>query len=104
MIVVLADVEIDPGNLEPMRQAMRAMEEASRAEPGCREYVFSQELSRPEKLRVCEIWDSMDALETHFGLPHMARFNQALRALPPRSLEIKVYELGAERALPSPGA
>jgi len=104
MIVVMAAVEVDSGSLEPMREAMRAMETASRAESGCLDYVFSQELSAPERLRVLEVWESMEALEAHFQLPHMARFNEALRAHPPRSLRIEVRELGEKRSLPKAGS
>jgi quinol monooxygenase YgiN len=103
MIIVLARAEIDPEHLEPMREAARAMVAASRAEPGCREYVFSEELDAPGTLRVVERWASMEALESHFEEPHMARFQQALRDHPPRSLEIEVFELGAARTLPRPG-
>jgi quinol monooxygenase YgiN len=79
------------------------MEVASRAEPGCHTYVFTQELSDPSKLRILELWESMDALEEHFKLPHMARFSKALGAHPPKSMQVKVHELGAERSLPGAG-
>jgi quinol monooxygenase YgiN len=100
MIVVLAEVEIALENLEPMRAAVREMEAASHAEAGCHEYCFSQELSHPEKLRITELWASMEALEAHFATPHMAKFNQAIGAHPPKSMSVKLYELGAEQSLP----
>ena len=100
MIVVLAEVEIAAENLGPIKEAVREMEIASLAEAGCREYCFSQELSHPEKLRINELWESMDALEAHFATPHMAKFNQSIAANPPRSMSVKVHELGVERSLP----
>ncbi len=104
MIVVLAEIEIAPVNLAPLKEAVQVMEIASLAEPGCQEYCFSQELSHPEKLRIVELWESMEALELHFGMPHMQAFNQAVGANPPKSMSVKVHELGAERSLPSPGS
>jgi quinol monooxygenase YgiN len=104
MIVVLAEIEIAPENLAAMKDAVREMETASLAEAGCHEYCFSQELSHPEKLRIVELWESMDALAEHFGMPHMKTFNQAIGANPPKSMSVKVHELGEERSLPRPGS
>ena len=104
MIVVLAEIEIAPENLASMKDAIREMEKASLAEAGCHEYCFSQELSHPEKLRIVELWESMDALGAHFGMPHMKTFNEAIGANPPKSMSVKVHELGAEQSLPRPGS
>ena len=97
MIVVLAELEVDPENVEAMKEAIRTMESASR------EYVFSPALSDPAKLRINELWESTEALETHFGLPHMARSGEMLTSFPPRGMQVRVYELGAEQTLPGQG-
>jgi len=103
MIVVLAEIEIAEENIDALKEAVRTMEAASLAEPGCHEYCFSQELSNPGKVRIVELWESMDALSIHFGMPHMEAFNQAIGANPPKSMSVKVHELGEERSLPQPG-
>ena len=100
MIMVAAEVETTLEALEAMKDAIRAMEEATRAESGCHEYVLSQEVSAPAKLRLFELWESMAALEAHFATAHMAAFNQALGANPPKSMSLKVFELGSEVSLP----
>jgi hypothetical protein len=46
----------------------------------------------------------MDALAEHFGMPHMKTFNQAIGTNPPKSMSVKVHELGDERSLPRPGS
>jgi quinol monooxygenase YgiN len=104
MIVILAEVEIAPEALAPFKQAIAEMEIASRAEPGCHDYCFSQELSNSDKIRIVELWESMEALEAHFVTPHMQRFTDALTAASPRSMHARVHELGAERSLPGPGS
>lgn len=104
MIVILAEVEIAPEALAPFKRAISEMEAASRAESGCHDYCFSQELSNPDKVRIVELWESMDALEAHFVTPHMQRFNEALTSASPRSMQVRVHELGAERSLPRPGS
>ena len=101
MIVVLARVESTLADIEAIRGALSEMQEASRAEVGCQDYTFSQELGDPNRLRIVELWDSMDALRDHFSTPHMAKFRQALGGSPPKAMEVKVYELGNELELPS---
>ena len=100
MIVVMGIVEIDPANLDAMKGPIATMERASRAEPGCHDYTLSVEVSDASRIRITELWESMEALAEHFKLPHMQEFQSALAAYPPRSMTVKVYELGAERSLP----
>jgi quinol monooxygenase YgiN len=101
MIIVLAEVETSAETIESLREALLAMQEASRAEPGCHEYTFCQELADPGRVRIVEIWDSMDALREHFGMPHMATFRAVLAGSPPRSMDVRVHELGDKLELPS---
>lgn len=102
MIVVLARVTSTRGDIEALREVLAEMEQATRAEEGCHDYVFCQEISDPERIRVVELWDSMEALTAHFGTPHMARFNAALAERPPRAMTLEVHELGTKLELPSP--
>ncbi len=80
MIVVRAELEVDPENVEAMKDAIRELETASLEEPGRHEYVFSQQLSNPAKLRIDERWESMEALEAHMGLPHNGALQRAAEA------------------------
>ena len=101
MIVVLAQVESSIEAIESIRGALAEMEKASRAEAGCHEYTFSQEISDPTRIRIVELWESMDALRTHFATPHMATFRKTLAGSPPRSMEVKLHELGDQLEMPS---
>ena len=93
MIVVNAIIKATAANIDAMREAIAAMEAASRAEAGCQDYTFSVELNNPNVLRITEKWDSMDDLAAHFGMPHMADFQAAMAANPPESVEAKFYEV-----------
>jgi quinol monooxygenase YgiN len=101
MIIVLVEVELSEALPEDLKGSLQKMETASRAEDGCADYVFSQELSNPMKLRIMEKWDSMDALVEHFATPHMAEFQQTVVAHTPKNLDVKVFELGQELQMPS---
>ena len=92
MIVVNATIETDAANIDAMKAAIATMEAASRAEPGCHDYTFSVELNNPNVLRITEQWESMDALAAHFAMPHMADFQAAMAANPPKSVAAKFYE------------
>lgn len=102
MIVVLVVVESSAEDIEALRDVFVEMERATLAEAGCHEYSFSQGISNPNQMRVVELWESMDALSAHFATPHMANFNAALESRPPKSMTLKVHELGAELELPTP--
>ena len=77
------------------------MEEESRKEPGCHSYAFSVDVNDATTVRIFERWESMQDLEAHFKLPHMAAFREAIVAIEPKSLDIKVYDIAGELALPS---
>lgn len=100
MIIVLAEVEIDPAVLAEVKAASQAMEAASQAEAGCLAYVFTQEVNQPTKVRLIEQWVDLAALQQHFQSAHMATFNRILAAHPPRSMTVKVYEVAREVPLP----
>ena len=77
------------------------MEEETRKESGCLAYAFSVDVTDPTKVRIFERWESMDALRAHFATPHMAPFGAAVAQIQPKSMDVKVYEIDKEVALPS---
>jgi quinol monooxygenase YgiN len=101
MLIVAGEVRIEAGAAEQVLDALRAMESATRAEPGCLAYAFSIDVDDPTMLRIFERWESQDALKAHFGTPHMAAFGAAVAAVQPKSVEIKAYEIASEVPLPS---
>ncbi len=92
MIVVNATIEATEETIAAMKSAIAVMEQASRAEEGCHDYTFSVELNNPNVLRITEAWESMDALSAHFATPHMAEFQAAMAAHPPKSVNAKFFD------------
>ncbi len=92
MIVVNAIIESTAANIAAMQAAIATMENKSRAEDGCYDYTFSVELNNPDVLRITEKWESMEALAAHFAMPHMADFQAAMAANPPKSVAATFYE------------
>ena len=100
MLVITAVVQSSAADIEALKDALAEMETASRAEEGCQDYTFLQELSNPDVLRINARWESMEALQKHFATPHMAKFNEAMAAHPPKSMDLAINELGEARELP----
>ena len=101
MIVVLGTIEVEDGAIDGVKDALGTMETATRAEPGCLTYAFATDICSPTTIRLVERWESMEALQEHFGSPHMAAFGEALGGLAPKSMEINSYEIAGEVTLPS---
>lgn len=101
MIVVNATVEADEATIAALQPTIATMEAASRAEAGCEDYTFSVELNNPGVLRITERWQTADALKAHFLTPHMAEFQAAMAAHPPKSVSALCYEAD-EIPLPRP--
>ena len=72
------------------------MIKASREEAGCIEYAYSRDLLDPNLLRIIERWTDKAALVSHFGEPHMAAFREALAAVGPSDLQVRMYEAEPE--------
>lgn len=100
MIVINAKIVSTPDNIDAMREAIITMEAASRAEDGCEDYTFSQEIGDAGSMRITERWATEAALVAHFTTPHMAAFQGAMAANPPASVEVTCYE-ATERPMPA---
>ncbi|MFD1612988.1 putative quinol monooxygenase [Sphingomonas tabacisoli] len=99
MIIVEGQARLAAGELERLKDAMRAQVEASRAEPGCLEYSYSADVLDPDVMRIIEKWESQEALERHFKAPHMAVFNAAFRAATVLSIKVDAWSAEHSRTL-----
>ena len=92
MIVINVAIETSADAIAALKNAIATMEKASRAEPGCIEYVFASEISNPNNVRIVEHWKDIESLKTHFTLPHMAAFREAIAKNPPTKMTAKMFE------------
>jgi len=99
MLIVTGIIEIDPEHITTARAAAEKMMEATRREPGCLTYEFSQTIEAPHRFRVYEEWESEAALLAHFETPHMAAFREALGEIGILSREIFRIEAGEKTPL-----
>jgi len=103
MLIVAAELTVEPGAADGVRDALTAMENETRKESGCQAYAFSVDVSDASVIRIFERWDDMAALEAHFDTPHMAAFGATMAQIQPKKMDVKVYEVAGEVALPGRG-
>ena len=78
MSVILAGtVRFPPEKLPAARLAMLEMMRLSRAEDGCIDYVYSEDLAEPGLVHVFEIWRDEAALHGHHTAPHFIRWRES---------------------------
>ncbi len=72
MLVIVGTVRLPPEKLGEARPAMASMITASRAEPGCIEYSYAQDVLDAGLIHVTEVWRDRAALDEHFRSAHIA--------------------------------
>ncbi|MBU1253330.1 MAG: antibiotic biosynthesis monooxygenase [Alphaproteobacteria bacterium] len=92
MIQINGTLKLAPDTLSKGREAIVAMVRASRAEDGCLEYGFAQDLTDPDVLYLVERWRDRAALDAHSKSPHMAEFKRAMAANPAMERDLRIFE------------
>lgn len=94
-ILILGTIRLPAGRLDAARAAMAAMIAASRAEDGCLDYAYAEDVLEPGLIRVSESWRDRDALARHFASAHIAAWRAAWPALGISDRALRLYEAGA---------
>jgi quinol monooxygenase YgiN len=76
-VILAGTVRFDTSRLPAAREAMKEMMRLSRAEDGCIEYVYSEDLIEPGLVHVFEIWRDEAALHGHHTAPHFLAWRAA---------------------------
>jgi quinol monooxygenase YgiN len=72
---------------------------ASRAEDGCIDYAYAEDIGDAGLIRVFEIWRDEAALHAHFKTAHMAAWRAAWPGFGVSDRRIVAYEIASERPL-----
>ena len=95
MIVVAGRIQVDPKKRESASTALIEMMQATRKEPACISYTFSHEIDDPSGLRIFEEWESAEALQVHFGTPHMTAFQAKFPDYGVVDVKVQRYEVSS---------
>ncbi|WP_267435712.1 putative quinol monooxygenase [Sphingomonas sp. GM_Shp_1] len=96
-LLIVGTVRLPSENLEAARPAMRRMVEASRAEAGCLDYGYAEDVLDPGLIHVTERWVDQAALDRHFASSHIAQWRAAWPELGIGERRLVVYEVGEPR-------
>ncbi len=97
MLLIVGTVRLPAEMLKHALPAMKRMVEASRAEDGCVEYGYAEDVFDAGLIHVKELWTDQAALDCHFASAHIAEWRAAWPGLGIRDRDLRVYEVGESR-------
>jgi len=97
MLLIVGTIRLPAGNVAPARPAMRRMIEASRAEDGCEEYSYAEDVLDAGLIHVKELWRDQAALDRHFESGHQAQWRESWPRLGISSRDLRVYDVSEPR-------
>ena len=97
MLLIIGTVRLPAYNLAAARPIMKRMVDASRAEEGCVEYGYAEDVFDPGLIHVKELWADQAALDRHFASSHIAEWRAAWPAFGIGDRNLRVYDVGEPR-------
>ena len=74
MIALIVHMRVKPGTEAECKRLMRIMEDHTRKEPGCIQYVGHQASQDPTHFSFYETYKSMADLESHWATDHFKQY------------------------------
>jgi quinol monooxygenase YgiN len=94
MLLITGTIRLPAARLSDARPAMRAMITASRAERGCLEYSYAEDILEPGLMHINELWDTRAHLQAHFRSDHIAAWRAHWGDLEISDRNLRLYEVG----------
>lgn len=95
MLLIAGTFRLPHKNLAAALPVMQRMVESSRAEDGCIEYIYAEDVFEPGLIYVRELWAEQDALTRHLHSRHLAEWRAAWPELGIGDRHLRVYEVDA---------
>ncbi|PYE89318.1 putative quinol monooxygenase [Phyllobacterium leguminum] len=99
MLLIVGTVRLPPENLALAREVMQGMILASRAEDGCVEYCYAEDLLEPGLIHVKEMWRDRISLDRHFASAHISDWRATWPRLGIGDRNLRLYEVGEPQAV-----
>jgi quinol monooxygenase YgiN len=93
VLLIVGTVRLPAANLAAARPAMARMIRASRAEDGCLDYSYAEDVLEPGLILVTERWRDRSCLEHHFASAHLAQWRASWAALGIGERQLSLYEV-----------
>jgi quinol monooxygenase YgiN len=94
MLLIVGTIRLPVGLLDAARPSMASMVEASRAEIGCLEYSYAEDVLDLGLIHVKERWRDRVALDEHFKSAHIAIWRDNWPSLGIGERNLYLYEVG----------
>lgn len=98
-VAVIGQFRMPPEAMAAARPLMATVMLATRAEDGCIEYNYAEDVLDPGLIRVSEVWASREQLAAHLKTPHMTVWGEERAALGLSGRKITVYEVSGAAQL-----
>lgn len=99
MLLIVGTIRLPAGLMDAARPMMAAMVEASRAETGCVDYSYAEDVLDAGLIHVKERWVDRAALEEHFKSPHLAKWRANWPSLGIGERNLCLYEVGEPKPI-----
>ena len=100
MLIVIGRVQCQPEQREQLVALFERMQDESRREEGCLRYGFFAAVEDPLTFVAVEEWADRDALDRHFGEPHLKEFTRGLLERVSAPPEVAIHEVADTKPFP----
>jgi quinol monooxygenase YgiN len=102
MILISGTVDVDPERRDEALVAGRPHMEATRAQKGCVDYVWSADPLVPGRIYVYERWETPEDLALHFEGPHYLNMRNTIASFGLRGADVLKYRVGLSEPVYDP--
>ena len=92
MILLTGWVDVNPEKRDAALVAGKPHMTATRAWPGCLDYVWSADPLNPARIYIYERWEDADSLTSHLAGPHYAAMRDTIAAHEIRGVDVWKYQ------------
>jgi quinol monooxygenase YgiN len=99
MLLIIGTVRLPAAKLDEARPAMASMVEATRAEAGCVEYFYAEDVLDAGLIHVTERWVDRASLDAHVKSAHIASWRASWPSLGIGERNLWSYEVGEPKPI-----
>ena len=99
MLLIIGTIRLPADLLDAARPIMASMVESSRAETGCLDYSYAEDILDHGLVHVKERWIDRASLDEHFKSAHLAAWRANWSALGITDRNLSLYEVGSPTAI-----
>jgi len=99
MVMIAGTLRIPVENIDAARLALARLVDATRQEPGCLDFAFSESVSEPGLLHLLERWADRAALEAHWQSPGLREFRPIAEKLGVHDRALTLFEIASDTKL-----